>query len=310
MEGGSPSFPYLWRFLFPGRSVFSTTARQDKECASSKEQVYFMVMKKQKAALKKPFPSARQRRIRSLLVKCFFFVCGLMTLAVVTLSGRSPVRKESTSFTNSQEEIFQEIPSGYYAVARCVGGGSDQGRVSHPSFALAPSVTKEPSRSAEYRVPYFDVQSSMESCIVEYTGLARSLSQSSTLMSDYDYEVLCQIVEAEAGTEDLVGRILVANVIMNRIKDDEFPDSVADVVFQYVHGVPQFSPVEDGRIYEVSISQETREAIRQALQGVDYSKGALFFIQKDAAEDYSVHWFEQNLKFLLRHGVHEFYTYL
>ena len=35
-------------------------------------------------------------------------------------------------------------------------------------------------------------------------------------MSDYDYEILCQIVEAEAGTEDIVGRVLVANVIMNR----------------------------------------------------------------------------------------------
>ena len=260
-------------------------------------------------ALSKKRLSSRRRRQRSLRIKCTLFVAGIALLAVITSLGRSPVRKESTSFTKSQEDVT-ELPSGFAAVAHSVGALPKE-KGSHPSFAMATressSVRKE-SQSVE-RIPYFNVRQSMESCIVEYTGLARTLSQNSTLMSDYDYEVLCQIVEAEAGTEDIVGRILVANVLMNRIKDDEFPSTVEDVVFQYVHGVPQFSPVEDGRIYEVSISETTREAVKEALQGVDYSKGALFFIQKDATDDHSVSWFEQNLKFLLRHGVHEFYTY-
>ncbi len=42
-------------------------------------------------------------------------------------------------------------------------------------------------------------------------------------MSDEDYQNLLQIVEAEAGTEDIKGRIMVANVIMNRVKYSEFP---------------------------------------------------------------------------------------
>jgi N-acetylmuramoyl-L-alanine amidase len=309
MERGLPLFPSPVAISFPKQASFSHHGQAGQRMRLFKGTGLFMVMNIQKTAQKKSCLSARRRRMRFLLIKCALFACGLITLAVITLSGRYPVRKESTSFTKSQEEIFQEIPSGYYAVAHCMGG-SDQKKVSHPSFALATSMTARPTRTPENKVPFFDVRSSMESCIVEYTGLARSLSQSSTLMSDYDYEVLCQIVEAEAGTEDLVGRVLVANVIMNRIKDDEFPDTVSDVVFEYVHGVPQFSPVEDGSIYEVSISQETREAVHQVLQGVDYSKGALFFIQKDAAEDQNIHWFEQNLKFLLRHGVHEFYTNL
>ena len=53
-------------------------------------------------------------------------------------------------------------------------------------------------------------------------------------MSDEDYENLLQIVEAEAGTEDLKGRILVANVIMNRVKYPEFPDNATDVIWQYI----------------------------------------------------------------------------
>ena len=56
-------------------------------------------------------------------------------------------------------------------------------------------------------------------------------------------------------------------------------------------------------------TDETREAVRQALEGVDYSEGALFFIQKSEAESQNVSWFEKDLKRLFKYGVHEFYTY-
>ena len=61
--------------------------------------------------------------------------------------------------------------------------------------------------------------------------------------SDQDYEVLKRIVEAEAGGCDMQGRILVANVILNRVRDAEFPSTITDVVYQR----SQFSPVSDGR---------------------------------------------------------------
>ena len=115
--------------------------------------------------------------------------------------------------------------------------------------------------------------------------------------------------EAEAGTEDLKGRILVANVIMNRVKYPEFPDNATDVIWQYIDGVAQFSPIADGRISEVVPSDETKEAVKQALEGVDYSDGALFFIQRSAAAKNNIQWFDKNLKKLFKHGVHEFYTY-
>lgn len=138
---------------------------------------------------------------------------------------------------------------------------------------------------------------------------AVSASSSAKLMSDEDYENLLQIVEAEAGTEDLKGRILVANVIMNRVKYPEFPDNATDVIWQYIDGVAQFSPIADGRISEVVPSDETKEAVKQALEGVDYSDGALFFIQRSAAAKNNIQWFDKNLKKLFKHGVHEFYTY-
>ena len=153
------------------------------------------------------------------------------------------------------------------------------------------------------------ISASMESTVNDLDSKAMTLAANPKIMSDEDYDTLLRIVEAEAGGEDLKGRILVANVIMNRVKSEEFPDTVSEVVWEYDNGVPQFSPTYDGRINEVTVSEKTKEAVKQALEGVDYSQGALFFIQKSAAEEHNVTWFEKDLKWLFKYGVHEFYTY-
>lgn len=154
-----------------------------------------------------------------------------------------------------------------------------------------------------------NVSSSMENKVNELDARSITLAENTTLMSDEDYDTLLRIVEAEAGSEDIKGRVLVANVIMNRVKSEDFPNTVTEVVWDNSDGVPQFSPTYDGRINEVAVSDETREAVKQALKGTDYSEGALFFIQKSAAEEHNVKWFEKDLKRLFKYGVHEFYTY-
>ena len=118
-----------------------------------------------------------------------------------------------------------------------------------------------------------------------------------------------KIVEAEAGGEDLQGRIMVANVIFNRMKSPEFPDTVYDIVWEKTAGTPQFSPTADGRIHTVTVSEETREAVNRAIDGEDYSEGALFFMQEEYSDSANVSWFKKNLKYLFSHGVHDFYTY-
>ncbi len=122
-----------------------------------------------------------------------------------------------------------------------------------------------------------------------------------------DYENMLRIVEAEAGGEDRTGKLLVANVIINRVKDDAFPDSVTDVIFQQENGVCQFSPIRDGRFYTVSVSDETIEAVEAALCGEDCSKGALYFMARKAADADKAAWFDRNLTKLFAYGGHEFF---
>lgn len=134
-------------------------------------------------------------------------------------------------------------------------------------------------------------------------------SSKAKMMSDTDYATLLSIVEAESGGEDLKGRIMVANVIMNRVSSDLFPDTVTEVVYEVSNGAAQFSPTEDGRISSVTVSETTLEAVKAALEGTDYSEGALFFVAKDQADKDNVKWFEKDLEALFEHGVHSFYTY-
>lgn len=128
-----------------------------------------------------------------------------------------------------------------------------------------------------------------------------------TRMSDRDYENLLAIVEAEAGGEDVKGRIMVANVILNRVASEQFPNDVTGVIWQRTGGSIQFSPTADGRIYTVKISDTTREAVNRAIDGEDLSRGALYFVAKSQADAEKTAWFDQNLTFLFKHGHHSFY---
>lgn len=121
--------------------------------------------------------------------------------------------------------------------------------------------------------------------------------------SDQDYEVLKRIVQAEAGGCDMKGRILVANVVINRVKDGSFPNTITGVVYER----SQFSPVSNGSINTCKVSGETVEAVNRALAGEDYSQGALYFMNRRRSKSSNVSWFDSRLDYLFYYEGHEFF---
>lgn len=268
-------------------------------------------MKVQKTKTKQPGSSTRS------LILVIVCTCTAIAFAaggrVADYNGRNKVYAasgdEDAAFSSRSGE-GNVLPTGIAGVVSGVNVTATQKKsVQRIGTSCEQVMVGQRIKVIEDNVAEFDVSSSMESRVNDLDAKTIALAQSARMMSDEDYDTLLHIVEAEAGTEDVKGRVLVANVIMNRIKNKEFPDTVTEVVWQNTNGVPQFSPTYDGRIHEVTISDETREAVRQALEGVDYSEGALFFIQKSEAEKQNVSWFEKDLKRLFKYGVHEFYTY-
>ena len=80
---------------------------------------------------------------------------------------------------------------------------------------------------------------------------------------DDSLELLAICVEAEAGNQDLKGKRLVVDVILNRVDSDRFPNDIESVITQ----VGQFSSYWDGHmdaVYEPS--EETFEAVKMELE--------------------------------------------
>ena len=122
-------------------------------------------------------------------------------------------------------------------------------------------------------------------------------------VTDKEYEILCRIVQAEAGDQDVYGRILVANVILNRVNyEKEFPNDIEGVVFEK----KQFSPISNGSYYRVVVDDVTKEAVDRTLAGEDYSNGALYFFMRSATAASTASWFD-TLTFVCKYGCHEFF---
>ncbi|MGN1171798.1 MAG: cell wall hydrolase [Lachnospiraceae bacterium] len=141
--------------------------------------------------------------------------------------------------------------------------------------------------------------------VIDYQVMEREARYDAT---DEEREILCRIVEAEAGGEGLGGKMLVAGVVLNRVENEKFPDTIKEVVFQRDHGICQFSPVRDGRYQKVKISEETEEAVDRALMGEDYSRGALYFVSRKSADPEKMKWFDRHLRLLYVYGGHEFFS--
>ncbi len=149
-----------------------------------------------------------------------------------------------------------------------------------------------------------------QSSVAEYIMMAGGIEEETEEekgypVTEYEYDILLHIVAAEAGGCDSVGQILVANVILNRVSHERFPNDIEGVVFQK----NQFSPVVAGTLWSTEVTDSVRQSVDRALAGEDYSQGALFFSARARLGDESMAWFDQNLKWLFEHDGHEFYTF-
>lgn len=61
-----------------------------------------------------------------------------------------------------------------------------------------------------------------------------------------EMELIAFLVRSEAGNQDLTGKRLVVDVVLNRVDSDQFPDTIEGVIFQK----GQFTVVSDGTYWD------------------------------------------------------------
>ena len=114
-----------------------------------------------------------------------------------------------------------------------------------------------------------------------------------------DAQMLMRIAEAEAGNQGVEGMGLVMAVVLNRVKDKDFPGTIKDVIFQPRH----FSSVSTGSYYKVKISAEAHEALADIEMGIPYDTSIVGF---EAV--YNGRSLEKWFRYAYTIGGHDFYV--
>lgn len=141
--------------------------------------------------------------------------------------------------------------------------------------------------------------------VQEYeTGTLEKDAQAAGALTDKEKLWMKKLAMAEAESEGEDGQWLVMSVVMNRVKDPDYPGSVMDVITQYrvKNGVPiyQFSCVGDGRIDTAEPSLDCEAALERIEKG-DIAPSLIAFERLDS--DVLDQWFE----YAFTYRNHKFY---
>lgn len=90
--------------------------------------------------------------------------------------------------------------------------------------------------------------------------------------SSSDVYLLARTIYAEGRGEPYTGQVAIGAVILNRVRDDAFPNTISGVVYQK-HA---FTAVSDGQI-NLTPNETAMNAARDAINGWDPSGGALYY---------------------------------
>ncbi len=90
--------------------------------------------------------------------------------------------------------------------------------------------------------------------------------------SSSDVYLLAKTIHAEGRGEPYTGQVAIGAVILNRVRDDAFPNTVSGVVYQK-HA---FTAVSDGQI-NLTPNDTAMRAAKDAINGWDPTGGALYY---------------------------------
>ena len=98
--------------------------------------------------------------------------------------------------------------------------------------------------------------------------------------SKSDLQLMARAINGEARGEPYEGQVAVGAVILNRVKDSRFPNTIAGVIYQS----GAFTAVADGQI-NVPIDENSTvvKAAQDALNGWDPTDGAVYYFNPDTA---------------------------
>lgn len=162
-------------------------------------------------------------------------------------------------------------------------------------FAPLESMTQAFGAKVKIRSGYYDASIT--------SGDPTSVKWASEYYNSTDLYWLSRIISAEAKGEVFAGQIAVGNVVLNRVRSSQFPNTVKDVIFDKKYGV-QFSPVSSGTVYDTPTDSAVLAA-KICLEGYTLSSRALYFFNPKIATS---SWIARTRPYIMTIGNHKFYA--
>ena len=109
------------------------------------------------------------------------------------------------------------------------------------------------------------------------TGISTAASGSSNVS---DIQLMARAINGEARGEPYEGQVAVGAVILNRVKDSRFPNTIAGVIYQS----GAFTAVSDGQI-NAPIAEDSTvyKAAEDAMNGWDPTGGCVYYFNPNTA---------------------------
>lgn len=118
-------------------------------------------------------------------------------------------------------------------------------------------------------------------------GLEVTVTEEYVPQDASDLEMLATIIYCEAGNQSHEGKVAVGNVVLNRVGSDKFPNDIDSVL----RADRQFSPVGSGKYDRMlgsgRIPQSCYDAAQEAMDGISYVGGCLYFKNPNIAGAHS-----------------------
>lgn len=111
-------------------------------------------------------------------------------------------------------------------------------------------------------------------------SLPKEEVQAASIGSNSDIQLLARAINGEARGEPYEGQVAIGAVILNRVKDSRFPNTIAGVIYQS----GAFTAVSDGQINQAMEDEATvMKAARDAMNGWDPTDGAVYYFNPATA---------------------------
>ena len=134
-------------------------------------------------------------------------------------------------------------------------------------------------------------------CIISVDNNSKNNISYAKTTNSSDIQLMARAINGEARGEPYEGQVAVGAVILNRVKDSRFPNTISGVIYQS----GAFTAVSDGQInIPISEGSTVYKAAQDAMNGCDPTGGCVYYFNPNTATNSWI-WSRPFVKMIGKH---------